>query len=181
MYPNQTPAMATAATGKWESRAETQLLLANSSPNAQSVLHYEVRWRTSPQGISKTSKGICGPEACVIYLYNLYFRMWKTIKSDRKPLIWVKAKNLWSVRGAVWENRGWGEGREGKDSTPSSSRFWLTNSKQSETSLTQQKAYSLHIGFFQYSPPKCSTVALHTIWWVKCNITMSIPHLTKVS
>lgn len=81
------------------------MLPANSSPNAQSGLHYEGRWRTSPQGISKTSKGICGPEACVIYLYNLYFRMWKTIKSDRKPLIRVKAKNLWSVRGAVWEKR----------------------------------------------------------------------------
>jgi hypothetical protein len=38
----------------------------------------------------------------------VYFRMWKTIKSDRSPLIRIKAKDLWvlsrrkSRRGGGW-------------------------------------------------------------------------------
>lgn len=178
MCSNQTPARATAAIGKWKSRTETQLLLANFSPNTQSVLHYGGRGRTRPQGISKTSKGICGPEACVIYLYNLYFRMWKTIKSDRKPLIRVKAKNLWSVRGTVWENRGWGSGRgRGRIPLPPppDSDSQIQNN-QRQTLLNKRHIHCILV----FSLPKCSTVALHTIRWVKCNITMSIPYLAKV-
>lgn len=88
--------------------------------------------------------------------------MWKTIKSDRKPLIRAKTKNLWSV-GAL---------RGGKVPLPAP--------PHSDSHVTHQKADSLCIRYSLLSP-ECPTGASHIMPWAKCNIAMSSPYAANLA
>lgn len=83
--------------------------------------------------------------------------MWKTIKSDRKPLIRAKTKNPWLV-GALCG---------GKVPLPAP--------PHSASHMTHQKADSLYIRRSLLSP-ECPTGASNIMSWAKCNITRSSPY-----